>query len=483
MVQEAVCVYRIRGDGDRTGGAVGELSESVSSAGRESFTLQSRSHLSHLSHRALPRYDSSSFACFVVQTVDGSHVSVMISQHVNSCTIVLSSTATIIITLLCILNLRLTTRLGLCQKTILECQPEADCLFAITLRFGEAVVYCASAPVATLSYRRSHASSRTSTAPTTSSASLGRSSIRMTTSSASPGPSNPPPAMPGAPPWTSNATTLREREASSASVLNRKRKLPEDADPGLIPKILKFDSETPEDLPVHEATNASADVDLSEGMTANANQATELTLAATNANTNENISEGATGDENQAANMSPELARKSKNQTDAKQRRDKTKMHVRELRKVLGIRSNVCERDTIARAVEYIKSLQMKYAETASELKQTKDLKLAQKDCAHIEMGDQFRLRDDTEGHVMAQLRHVLQIDSTVCEQDAIKAAVMVLSGIREQFLKIKMEHVRELAQVEETWNAKVQLETESRWKIQMAYDALSAEIQAMRPV
>ncbi|KAI0046437.1 hypothetical protein FA95DRAFT_1370638 [Auriscalpium vulgare] len=102
-----------------------------SSAGRESFTLQSRSHLSHLSHRALPRYDSSSFACFVVQTVDGSHVSVMISQHVNSCTIVLSSTATIIITLLCILDLRLTTRLGLCQKTILECQPEADCLLRL----------------------------------------------------------------------------------------------------------------------------------------------------------------------------------------------------------------------------------------------------------------------------------------------------------------------------------------------------------------
>ncbi|KAI0046436.1 hypothetical protein FA95DRAFT_1596251 [Auriscalpium vulgare] len=303
----------------------------------------------------------------------------------------------------------------------------------------------------------------------------------MTTSSASPGPSNPPPAMPGAPPWTSNATTLREREASSASVLNRKRKLPEDADPGPIPKIPKFDSETPEDLPVHEATNASADVDLSEGMTANANQATELTPAATNANTNENISEGATGDENQAANMSPELARKSKNQTDAKQRRDKTKMHVRELRKVLGIRSNVCERDTIKRAVEYITSLQMKYAGAVSELNPTTDSKLTQKDCAHIEMGDQFRLRDDTEGHLMAQLREVLCVDPRVCKQDTIKTAVGVLRKINEQWPTIQEEHARELAQSEQTWKAKLQLEEKRHWETKQECVALYAKLQAMR--
>ncbi|KAI0046439.1 hypothetical protein FA95DRAFT_1679772 [Auriscalpium vulgare] len=288
--------------------------------------------------------------------------------------------------------------------------------------------------------------------------------------------------MPGAPPWTSSAT-LPEREASSASVLDRKRKLAEDADPGPIPKIPKFDSETPEDLPVHEATNASTDVDLSEGMTANANQATELTPAATNANTNENVSEGATGDENQAANMTPELARKTKNQTDAKQRRDKTKMHVRELRKVLGIRSNVCERDTIAR-VEYINSLQMKYAETASELKQTRDLKLAQKDFAHVEMGDHFRLRDDTEGHVMAQLRQVLRIDSTVCARDTIKAAVDVLTKIREQYLGKKEkeeEHERALAQSEQTWKAKLQSEEKRHWETKQECVALYAKLHAMR--
>ncbi|KAI0045543.1 hypothetical protein FA95DRAFT_1619220 [Auriscalpium vulgare] len=318
----------------------------------------------------------------------------------------------------------------------------------------------------------SYASSRTASAPTASSASLDRSSTRMTTSSASPGPSKLPPAMPGTPPWTSSPT-LRGQSANSASVLNRRRKLPEDADPGPSPKIPKFGSETPEDLPAHEATNAS-EVDLYEGVTGDANQATD-------ANTNADINEGATGGENEAAGLSPELDQRSKNKTDAKKRRDETKVHVGELRKVLGIRSNVCERDTIALGVKYIISLQRKYAEAVSESEQTRD-KLIQEDRVNVDMEDKFRLRDDTKGHLIV-LRQVLRIDSRVDERDTIEQAVKSIKSFQEKYAQAVSEANEKLAWAKSAYIKMVEslrLERESHDRTKAKFAASTAHWQAL---
>ncbi|KAI0045537.1 hypothetical protein FA95DRAFT_1607645 [Auriscalpium vulgare] len=84
------------------------------------------------------------------------------------------------------------------------------------------------------------------------------------------------------------------------------------------------------------------------------------------ASTNVDVNEGVAGAANQAATLSSEA--KTKNQTDAKQRRDDTKKHVVEMRKVLGIDSKVCERDTIEQGVKRIKLLMTRYMGVVSAL-------------------------------------------------------------------------------------------------------------------